>query len=152
MPDILARLPQDLRPQPRPDWFTFNEIKFEQWWQDQLPGLTFEQLLPYQSASVQRTPNPTPGNEWTISFITVGSKSFSAMGADHHWSLDTFTLTGNDATAKYWLNLKRGTLLKIKGTIESADVRTLDAADKNHFHSYHIRIHLSNPQIITPGQ
>jgi hypothetical protein len=150
MPEVLARLPLELRPQPRRDWFTFNEGKFIQWWKEQLAGMSFDLVLPFEEATVQRSASPAPGAEWVISFVRVGGKSFTALGADHRWSLDSFTLKGNDVTAKYWMNLKRGTLLRVKGTIKNADIGTYGTFDMKHFHSYEIRIHLQDAQVIAP--
>ena len=60
MLEILAKTPDELRPVARPDWYTFTEGKYLDWWKQQLLGLSFEESLQLEECSVGRARTPHP--------------------------------------------------------------------------------------------
>ncbi len=145
MQDILVNVPADLRPQNKPEWYKYTEGKFEDWWEQQLIGLAFEQTLA-MDVRVDRSLTARSGNEWTIA-CTFAGKGFTYFAADHRWSIRPQSMTTDEAGAKKWDHFKNGTLVKVKGVISKIDIQTTEF-NHSKFPVYHVTLTLRDLEIV----
>jgi hypothetical protein len=128
MTDALANVPADLRPQPKAEWHKFQEGKFLKWAREQLVGLTLDTNLQWFGGPSQRNVVYwRRGGEWIINSGGFGSKSFTSFGAEHTWSVRYPHVMVDEAGARKWDAIKKGSLFKVKGVI-----KTVSISKKNH--------------------
>jgi len=150
MMDVLANVPADIRPQAKPEWYKFTQGKFVQWVEEQMVGMTVDVSLGYSGGPT----HPKIGfNGGTDGFVVYSgsfdAKHFTYFGADHSWSVKYPQMTFDEAGARKWDAIKRGTLFKVKGVIKSVTMgRTNYGSTK--LPEYHLTFELRDLEIMPP--
>jgi hypothetical protein len=146
MPELLAKVPDEVRPRPDPDWYKFDHGKFLAWWKAQLVGMTIDESLPLE-VRVERVGGRTD-RPWLVTGY-LGGKRFSSFGTEHSWSTSFPGYYVNETSARKWSDFKAGTRVRVKGTISDVIIRS-ESQSGSPLLRYHLLLVLRDIEPIVP--
>jgi hypothetical protein len=147
MPDILVKVPNDLRPAAGAEWQKFTANKFANWLASQLVGMKFDQQIALSSTQTLSGLGGMHDQPWTL-ILAFRSHPFEYFGTTHSWSVTVPWQHIDEASAKSWDKTKTGTLLKVSGTIQEIGLSRTNTAAA--LPQYAISLKLTNVQISRP--